>query len=65
MGCSAGFASAPVTGKQLQKLAIRGSLSLALRLGQAVQQAQRDKADLIAAAAAAANGTVMFAGVSK
>ena len=62
MGCSAGFASAPITGKQLQEVAIQGSVSLALRIGQAVQRAQREKTDPVAAAAMAGNGKVMFEG---
>ena len=64
MGCSAGFASAPVAGKQLQEVAIQGSVSLALRIGQAVLQAQRDKADPVAAAAMAGHGKVMFTGTA-
>lgn len=62
MACSAGFASAPVSGKQLRAVAIQGSLSLALALGQAVQQAQRIKADPVAAAVTAANGKLVFKG---
>ena len=62
MGCSAGFASAPVTGKQLRAVAIQGSLSLALALGRAVQQAQHTKADPVAAAATAGNGRIVFKG---
>ncbi|KAL3159203.1 hypothetical protein ABBQ32_011184 [Trebouxia sp. C0010 RCD-2024] len=62
MGCSAGFASAPVSGKQLRAVAIQGSLSLALTLGLAVQQAQRRKADPVAAAATAGNGNLIFKG---
>ena len=64
MGCSAGFASAPVSGKQLRAVAIQGSLSLALALGQAVQQAQRIKADPVAAAVTAANGKLVFKGAT-
>ncbi|KAL3151690.1 hypothetical protein ABBQ38_012674 [Trebouxia sp. C0009 RCD-2024] len=62
MGCSAGFASAPVSGKQLRAVAIQGSLSLALALGRAVQQAQHSKADPVAAAATAGNGNLIFKG---
>ena len=62
MGCSAGFASAPITGTQLREVAIQGSLSLALNLGQAVLKAQEHKQDPVAAAAAAGRGQVMFEG---
>ena len=62
MGCSAGFASAPVTGRQLQEVAIQGSLSLALGLGQAVLGARAAKQDPVAAAAAAGRGKVLFQG---
>ena len=65
MGCSAGFASAPVSGKQLQEVAIKGSLSLALSVGQAVQQACRTKADPVAAAATAGNGRAVFKGTAS
>ena len=64
MGCSAGFASAPVTGKQLQGVAIQGSLSLALGIGQAVQQAHSTKTDPVAAAATAGKGRVVFKGMA-
>lgn len=64
MGCSAGFASAPVSGKQLRAVAIQGSLSLALALGRAVQQAQHSKADPVAAAATAGNGNLIFKGLT-
>ncbi len=61
-GCSAGFASTPVTGKQLQKVAIQGSVSLALHLGQAVQEAHTQKANPVGAEALAGQGKVMFVG---
>ena len=62
MGCSAGFTSAPITGRQLQEVAIQGSLSLALGLGQAVLGARAAKQDPVAAAATAGRGTVLFQG---
>ncbi len=62
MGCSVSFASAPVTGKQPQEVAIQGSVSLALHLGQAVQEAHTQKADPAAAAAFAGQGKVMSVG---
>ena len=62
MGCSAGFASAPVSGKQLQQVAIQGSLSLALAIGQAVQRAHTTKADPVATAATAGDGILVFTG---
>lgn len=65
MGGSAGFASAPVSGKQLQEVAIQGSLGLALSIGQAVQQAHCSKADPVAAAAIAGNGRVVFKGMTR
>jgi DUF917 family protein len=55
-------ALAPVTGKPLQEVAIQGSVSLALHLGQAVQEAQTQKADPVAAAALAGQGKLMSVG---
>ena len=62
MGCSAGFASAPISGRNLQRAAIQGSVSLALRLGQAVLDARSCKQDPVAAVALAGRGKVMFQG---
>ena len=63
MGCSAGFASAPVTGKQLRNVAIQSSVTLALHIGQAVELARRQNKDPVAAAAGAGRGKVAFVGM--
>lgn len=59
MGCSAGFASAPISGRDLQRVAIQGSVSLALRLGQLLD-ARSCKQDPVGAVALAGQGKVMF-----
>lgn len=38
MGCSAGFSSRPLTGRQVKEVGVGGSLSLAWRIGRAVMQ---------------------------
>ena len=65
MGCSAGFASAPVTGKQLREVAIQSSVTLALKIGQAVELARRQKSEPVAAAAVAGQGKVVFIGKAQ
>lgn len=62
MGCSSGFATAPLTGQQLRKVVVPHSLSLAFRLGQAVAAAQHAKRDAVQAAADVGGGAVIFSG---
>ena len=62
MGCAAGLSTAPLTGAELRRVAIPGSLTLAWRLGQAVLQAQRAKTDAVAAVVQAGHGVLLFTG---
>ena len=62
MGCAAGLSIAPLTGAELRRVAIPGSLTLAWRLGQAVLQAQRAKTDAVAAVVQAGHGILLFTG---
>lgn len=63
MGCSAGFATAPLSGRVMRKCAIPHSLSLAWHLGRAVLAARHAKADPVAAAAREGHGTMLFEGM--
>jgi DUF917 family protein len=65
MGCSAGFAARPLTGRQMRAVVIPHSLSHAWRLGKAVVQAQHAKHDPAAAVADAGGGKLLFAGEFK
>lgn len=62
MGCAAGLSTAPLTGAELRRVAIPGSLTLAWRLGQAVLQAQQAKTDAVAAVVQAGHGILLFTG---
>lgn len=62
MGGSAALIMPVLSGKQAKQFIIRGTLSLALRLGRIVLQARRDSVDPAERAAAAANGTLLFRG---
>ena len=62
MGCSAGLATAPLTGKVLRACAVPRTLSLAWRLGRSVLAARQAKKDPVAAAAQEDQGRVLFAG---
>ncbi len=62
MGCAAGLSTKPLTGKELRRVAIPGTLSLAWRLGQAVLHARQTKADAVAAVMQAGQGIMLFSG---
>jgi DUF917 family protein len=62
MGGSATLIMPVLSGRQARQLIIRGTLSLALQLGQIVLQAREDKQDPAIQVAAAANGTTLFRG---
>ena len=62
MGCAAGLSTQPLTGAELKRVAIPGTLSLAWSLGQAVLHARRAKADAVTAAARAGQGILLFSG---
>lgn len=62
MGCAAGLSTAPLTGQELRRVAVRGTVSLAWRLGRAVIGARDAKADAVRAAAAEGGGNVLFTG---
>lgn len=63
MGCSAGFATAPLSGKAMKACAVPHTLSLAWRLGRAILAAHHAKADPVAAVAAEGHGAVLFSGM--
>lgn len=62
MGCAAGLSTAPLTGRELRRVAVPGTLSLAWRLGRAVISARVAKADAMPAAAAEGGGRLLFTG---
>jgi DUF917 family protein len=62
MGGSAGYAFPVMTGAQLRETVIPGTLSLAIRLGEAVMAARREKTDPVAAVCAVTGGQLLFAG---
>ena len=62
MGGSAGYAFPVMTGAQLKQTVIRGTLSLAIELGQAVMYARREKSDTVAAVCDVTGGEKLFAG---
>jgi DUF917 family protein len=62
MGGSAGYAFPVMTGAQLKASVIPGTLSLAIRLGEAVLKARREKAGPIEAICAVTGGQRLFAG---
>ncbi|EIE25109.1 DUF917-domain-containing protein [Coccomyxa subellipsoidea C-169] len=62
MGCAAGLSTAPLTGRELRRVAVKGTVSLAWRLGRAVIGARDAKADAVRAAAAEGGGNVLFTG---
>ena len=64
MGCSAGLSTHPLTGGELRRFAIPGTLSLSWRLGRAVLHAQQSKTDAVAAVVKAGQGTLLFSGTS-
>jgi len=62
MGGHAGLAMPYLTGEQVKRTAIWGTMTLALRLGQAVFEARRRKEPPERAVLAVAGGTVLFRG---
>ncbi|KAK9820469.1 hypothetical protein WJX72_010677 [[Myrmecia] bisecta] len=62
MGCSAGYAAAPISGAQLRRVVVPHTLSLAWHLGRAVLSARASKADSVAAVAAEGGGRLLFQG---
>jgi len=62
MGGSSGLVMPMMTGKQVKQFIIRGTLSLAHKLGQVVLSSRRRAIDPAEAVAAAANGRVLFTG---
>ncbi|HYH11492.1 MAG TPA: DUF917 domain-containing protein [Thermomicrobiales bacterium] len=62
MGGSAGYAFPVMTGVQLKETVIRGTLSLAIRLGEAVLAARREKTDPVVAVCEVTGGRQLFAG---
>ena len=65
MGCSAGFASAPVSGADLKRVAIKNSLSLARQLGAVAINAAAAKQDPVAAVVQAGKGRLLFVGENE
>ncbi|WP_083230365.1 DUF917 domain-containing protein [Curtobacterium sp. UCD-KPL2560] len=62
MGCSAITANYAMTGAQVKESYVRGSLSLCVRLGEALVAARAANADPVAAVAATLGGSVVFSG---
>lgn len=62
MGGSAGYAFPPMSGAELRRVVIPGTLSLARRIGEAVLAARGGRGDPVAATLAATGGTRLFAG---
>lgn len=62
MGGAASFAFAPMSGAEMKRMAIPGTLSLARRVGAAVRAARRLHELPVAAACAATGGQVLFWG---
>ena len=63
MGCAAGLSTKPMTGAELRRVAIPGTLTLAWRLGRAVARAQDAKTDPVQAVVQAGQGAFLFSGV--
>ena len=62
MGGAASFAFAPMSGAEMRRMAIPGTLSLARRVGAAVRAARRAHADPVDAARTATGGRRLFHG---
>ena len=62
MGGAASLAFAPMSGAELRRMTIPGTLSLARRLGAAVRVARQVHSDPVTAACAASGGARLFAG---
>ena len=62
MGCAAGLSTKPLTGAELRRVAIPGTLTLAWRLGRAVARAHEAKTDPVQAVVQAGPGALLFSG---
>ena len=62
MGCAAGLSTKPMTGAELRRVAIPGTLTLAWRLGRAVARAHNAKTDPVQAVVQAGQGALLFSG---
>lgn len=62
MGGSALIALYPMNGKQAKQAVVRGTMSLAEQIGQAIRQAHKEKRDAIAAVQAITHGVRVFQG---
>ena len=62
MGCAAVFATAPMSGIQVKKTAIHGTLSLAKEVGKAVQKSQKNKENPIKNILKVYPGKLLFEG---
>lgn len=62
MGCLAGISMMPLSGAQLRKAAVLGTLTTARRIGEAAARARATKTDVVAAVAAHCGGQVLFTG---
>ena len=62
MGCAAGLSTKPLTGAELRRVAIPGTLTLAWRLGRAVARAHQAKSDPVQAILQAGQGALLFSG---
>ena len=62
MGCAAGLSTKPLTGAELRRVAIPGTLTLAWRLGRAVARAHDAKTDPVQAVVQVGQGTLLLSG---
>ena len=62
MGCTAGYAGPPLTGKQVKEFGVRNTVSQAWRLGRAVIEARAEKADPVQAVLDREGGVMLFRG---
>lgn len=62
MGCSAGFALAPITGLEVKHHGVHHTISQAWRLGKQISDARANKEDPIRALLAENNGRLLFKG---
>lgn len=62
MGCSAELAVSVMSGKQIKKTTVRGTITLAKRVGEAVRRARRTKESMIEAVLQITGGSELFTG---
>ncbi len=62
MGCTAGFALPPLTGRQVNEWGVKYTVSQVWRLGKTVVQARAEKRDPVAAILAQEGGKLLFGG---